>query len=170
MARAIWSGVLTFGLVTVPVQMFTATQDRTVHFHQLQRGTSARVRYQRVNERTQRVNERTGKEVDHDDIVKGYDLGERRLRQRTGGAKGQEDRGPETGGEGGGQDDLAQAGEHVGHGSRPGSGEARVAAAEQGGAVSAASDQGIPGRSKMSHDELADALTRAGRRRKKKAA
>ncbi|GAA2324726.1 hypothetical protein GCM10010246_01980 [Streptomyces cuspidosporus] len=33
-----------------------------------------------------------------------------------------------------------------------------------------ASDQGIPGRSKMSHDELADALTRAGRRRKKKAA
>ncbi|MEU9791299.1 Ku protein [Streptomyces sparsogenes] len=68
MARAIWSGVLTFGLVTVPVQMFTATEDHTVHFHQLQRGTSDRVRYQRVNGRT-------GKEVDHDDIVKGYDLG-----------------------------------------------------------------------------------------------
>ncbi|MFR9793863.1 Ku protein [Streptomyces sp. MB22_4] len=68
MARAIWSGVLTFGLVTVPVQLFTATEDHTVHFHQLQRGTSERVRYQRVNERT-------GKEVDYDDIVKGYDLG-----------------------------------------------------------------------------------------------
>ncbi|WP_308460717.1 Ku protein [Streptomyces sp. Ru72] len=68
MARAIWSGVLTFGLVTVPVQLFTATEDHTVHFHQLQRGTSDRVRYQRVNERT-------GKEVDCDDIVKGYDLG-----------------------------------------------------------------------------------------------
>jgi DNA end-binding protein Ku len=68
MARAIWSGVLTFGLVTVPVQLFTATEDHTVHFHQLQRGTSDRIRYQRVNERT-------GKEVDYDDIVKGYDLG-----------------------------------------------------------------------------------------------
>ncbi|MFI2433336.1 Ku protein [Streptomyces sp. NPDC018693] len=68
MARAIWSGVLTFGLVSVPVQLFTATTDHTTHFRQLQRGTSDRVRYQRVNERT-------GKEVDHDDIVKGYDLG-----------------------------------------------------------------------------------------------
>ncbi|MFI2371174.1 Ku protein [Streptomyces sp. NPDC018833] len=68
MARAIWSGVLTFGLVTVPVQLFTATEDHTVHFRQLQRDTSDRIRYQRVNERT-------GKEVDYDDIVKGYDLG-----------------------------------------------------------------------------------------------
>lgn len=68
MARPIWSGVLTFGLVTVPVQMFTATESHTVHFHQLQRGTSDRVRYQRVNERA-------GKEVDYEDIVKGYDLG-----------------------------------------------------------------------------------------------
>ncbi|MFV0132051.1 Ku protein [Streptomyces sp. HMX87] len=68
MARAIWSGVLTFGLVTVPVQLFTATEDHTVHFRQLQRGTSDRIRYQRVNERT-------GEEVDYDEIVKGYDLG-----------------------------------------------------------------------------------------------
>ncbi|MFV0138117.1 Ku protein [Streptomyces sp. HMX87] len=68
MARAIWSGVLTFGLVTVPVQLFTATEDHTVHFRQLQRGTSDRIRYKRVNEGT-------GKEVDYDDIVKGYDLG-----------------------------------------------------------------------------------------------
>ncbi|MGC9540511.1 Ku protein [Streptomyces sp. UG1] len=67
MARAIWSGVLTFGLVTVPVQLFTATEDHTTHFRQLQRGTSDRIRYQRVNERT-------GKEVDYEDIVKGYDL------------------------------------------------------------------------------------------------
>lgn len=68
MARAIWSGVLTFGLVTVPVQLFTATEDHTVHFRQLQRGTSDRIRYKRMNERT-------GKEVDYDNIVKGYDLG-----------------------------------------------------------------------------------------------
>ncbi|RKN43796.1 Ku protein [Streptomyces hoynatensis] len=68
MARAIWSGVLTFGLVTVPVQLFTATEDHTVHFRQFQRGTSDRVRRKRVNERT-------GEEVAYDEIVKGYDLG-----------------------------------------------------------------------------------------------
>ncbi|MFF7244536.1 Ku protein [Embleya sp. NPDC008237] len=68
MARAIWSGVINFGLVTVPVGLFSAIEDHTIHFHQLQRGTADRVR-------NQRVNERTGKEVDYADIVKGYDTG-----------------------------------------------------------------------------------------------
>jgi DNA end-binding protein Ku len=69
MARPIWSGVVSFGLVTVPVSLFTATEDHTTHFHQLQRGTSDRVR-------NQRVNERTGKEVAYDDVIKGYEFGE----------------------------------------------------------------------------------------------
>lgn len=69
MARAIWSGSVAFGLVNVPVQLFSATEDRTVHFHQFQSGTSSRIRYRRVNEDT-------GEEVDYDDIVKGYDLGD----------------------------------------------------------------------------------------------
>ncbi|MFD5295095.1 Ku protein [Streptomyces mutabilis] len=69
MARAIWTGVITFGLVSVPVGLFTATEDHTVHFHQLQRGTSDRVR-------NRRVNERTGEEVTTGDIVKGYEVGE----------------------------------------------------------------------------------------------
>ncbi|GAA2822958.1 Ku protein [Kitasatospora sp. CM 4170] len=69
MARPVWSGVLTFGLVTVPVALYTATEDRSVRFHQLQRGTSDRVR-------NKRVNERTGKEVPFADIVKGYELTE----------------------------------------------------------------------------------------------
>jgi DNA end-binding protein Ku len=69
MARAIWTGVITFGLVSVPVGLFTATEDHTVHFHQLQRGTSDRVR-------NRRVNERTGEEVAAADIVKGYEVGE----------------------------------------------------------------------------------------------
>ncbi|MBT2505697.1 Ku protein [Streptomyces sp. ISL-98] len=69
MARPVWSGALTFGLVTLPVQMFTATESHTVHFHQLQRGTSDRVR-------NKRVNERTGDEVPLDDIVKGFDAGD----------------------------------------------------------------------------------------------
>ncbi|MDI6516397.1 Ku protein [Streptomyces coelicoflavus] len=69
MARAIWTGVITFGLVSVPVGLYTATEDHTVHFHQLQRGTSDRIR-------NRRVNERTGKEVGPDDIVKGYEVSE----------------------------------------------------------------------------------------------
>ncbi|MGW2770297.1 non-homologous end joining protein Ku [Streptomyces sp. NPDC001275] len=67
MARAIWTGVITFGLVTVPVGLYTSTEDHTVHFHQLQRGTSDRIR-------NRRVNERTGDEVDTGDIVKGYEI------------------------------------------------------------------------------------------------
>lgn len=69
MARAMWTGVLSFGLVTLPVGMFTATDDHTVHFHQLQRGTGDRIR-------NKRVNERTGREVRSEDIVKGYDTGD----------------------------------------------------------------------------------------------
>ncbi|WP_333775546.1 non-homologous end joining protein Ku [Streptomyces sp. IBSBF 3136] len=69
MARSIWSGVITFGLVSVPVGLYTATEDHTVHFHQLQRGTSDRIR-------NRRVNERTGDEVDTGDIVKGFPVGE----------------------------------------------------------------------------------------------
>ncbi|MGW2255180.1 non-homologous end joining protein Ku [Kitasatospora sp. NPDC001660] len=69
MARPMWTGVLTFGLVTVPVALYTATQSHDVRFHQLQRGTGDRVR-------NKRVNERTGKEVEFADIVKGYEVAE----------------------------------------------------------------------------------------------
>jgi DNA end-binding protein Ku len=68
MARAIWSGSINFGLVSIPVGLYSATEDHTVHFHQFQRGTADRIRYQRVNEQT-------GKEVDYGDIVKGRDVG-----------------------------------------------------------------------------------------------
>ncbi|MFE8978956.1 Ku protein [Streptomyces cyaneofuscatus] len=67
MARAIWTGVITFGLVSVPVGLYTAVSDHIVHFHQLQRGTSDRIR-------NRRVNERTGEEVSGDDIVKGFEV------------------------------------------------------------------------------------------------
>ncbi|MCU1654521.1 MAG: repair protein, partial [Pseudonocardia sp.] len=69
MARAIWTGSITFGLVSIPVGLFSATEDHTVHFHQFQRDTSDRIR-------NQRVNERTGKEVEYADIVKGADVGD----------------------------------------------------------------------------------------------
>ncbi|MFF5130992.1 Ku protein [Streptomyces syringium] len=70
-AIVVWSGALTFGLVTVPVSLYSAVDEHTVRFHQVQRGTSDRVRIRRVNERT-------GKEVAGKDIVKGYELGEGR--------------------------------------------------------------------------------------------
>jgi DNA end-binding protein Ku len=68
MARPIWTGVISFGLVAVPVRMYSATREHEVSFHQFQQGTSDRIRYQRVNERT-------GKEVDYADIVRGADVG-----------------------------------------------------------------------------------------------
>lgn len=68
MARPIWNGAINFGLVTVPVELYSATEDHTISFRQFQRGTSDRIRYKRVNERT-------GEEVPFADIVKGADIG-----------------------------------------------------------------------------------------------
>src|SRR6266516_2320448 len=68
MARPIWTGSLAFGLVNVPVRLYSATEDKTVHFHQFQAGTSDRIRYKRVNERT-------GDEVNLADIVRGHEIG-----------------------------------------------------------------------------------------------
>ncbi|HUK67863.1 MAG TPA: Ku protein [Streptosporangiaceae bacterium] len=69
MARAIWTGSLSFGLVNVPVGLYSATEDKTVHFNQFEAGTSDRIRYKRVNERT-------GQEVEYRKIVKGYEVGD----------------------------------------------------------------------------------------------
>jgi len=69
MARAIWTGSVSFGLVNVPVGLYSATQDHKVHFHQFEKGTSNRIR-------NERVNERTGEEVAYRDIVKGAEVGD----------------------------------------------------------------------------------------------
>ncbi|MDI3419096.1 non-homologous end joining protein Ku [Streptomyces luteolus] len=69
MARAIWTGVITFGLVSVPVGLYTAVEDHTIHFHHLQRGSADRIR-------NRRVNERTGRQVAPENIVKGYEVAE----------------------------------------------------------------------------------------------
>ncbi len=68
MARAIWSGSISFGLVNVPVKAYTAVRDHSVHFHQLDRKSGARVRYEKVSEKS-------GKEVASDDIELGYEVG-----------------------------------------------------------------------------------------------
>jgi DNA end-binding protein Ku len=68
MPRTVWKGALNFGLVNVPVGLYSATQDKTIHFNQFEEGTSDRIRYKKINERT-------GDEVPAARIVKGYDLG-----------------------------------------------------------------------------------------------
>src|SRR5262249_5929361 len=68
MARPIWTGVISFGLVSVPIELYPATQDHDVSFHQFEKGTKDRIRYQRVNVRT-------GKEVDYGNIVRGAEIG-----------------------------------------------------------------------------------------------
>ena len=67
MARAIWSGSITFGLVSVPVKAFTAVRDHDVHFHQLDKRTGARIR-------NQKISEKSGKPVDSDDIELGFEI------------------------------------------------------------------------------------------------
>jgi DNA end-binding protein Ku len=67
MARAIWSGAISFGLVNVPVKLFSATSPKTVRFHQLSSKTGARIRQKRVDPTT-------GEEVPFEDIVKGYEI------------------------------------------------------------------------------------------------
>jgi DNA end-binding protein Ku len=69
MARAIWTGSVSFGLVNIPVGLFSATQEHQVHFHQFEKGTSSRIR-------NKRVNEDSGDEVEYDDIVKGAEVGD----------------------------------------------------------------------------------------------
>ena len=44
MARTIWKGSLSFGLVNVPIGVYPATQDKSIHFNQFERGTSDRIR------------------------------------------------------------------------------------------------------------------------------
>ncbi|GIJ57870.1 non-homologous end joining protein Ku [Virgisporangium aurantiacum] len=67
MARSIWTGVVSFGLVSVPVKVYSATKDHDVSFHQFEKGTGDRIR-------NKRVNERTGKEVEYGDVVKGAEV------------------------------------------------------------------------------------------------
>lgn len=67
MARAIWSGSLGFGLVNVPIRLFSATKSRDVRFNQLQEGTGRRIRYRRVAEGTD-------EEVPYEETVKGYEV------------------------------------------------------------------------------------------------
>ena len=67
MPRAIWSGTISFGLVTVPVKLYSAIDRKTVRFHQLSGKTGARVTQKRIDPQSD-------EEVPYEGIVKGYEL------------------------------------------------------------------------------------------------
>ncbi len=66
MARAIWSGSISFGLLNVPVKLYSAVSKQTVRFRELREGDGSRVKHKRVAETD-------GKEVPYEKIVKGYE-------------------------------------------------------------------------------------------------
>src|ERR671917_1292353 len=67
MPRAIWSGSISFGLLNVPVKLYSAVSRKNVSFRELRESDSSRIRHKRVAEAD-------GKEVAYDDIVKGYEI------------------------------------------------------------------------------------------------
>jgi DNA end-binding protein Ku len=67
MPRSMWSGAISFGLVNVPVKLYSAVSRKTVRFHQLNGKTGHRIAQKRVDSAT-------NEEVQYEDIVKGYEL------------------------------------------------------------------------------------------------
>ena len=67
MPRPIWKGSINFGLISIPVKLYSAVTEKSVRFHQLDSRDGARVRQKRVNENT-------GEEVEYADIAKGYEI------------------------------------------------------------------------------------------------
>jgi DNA end-binding protein Ku len=67
MPRAIWSGAISFGLVNIPVKLYSAVSRKTVRFHQIDAESGQRIRQQRVNPES-------GDEIPYEQIVKGYEI------------------------------------------------------------------------------------------------
>ncbi|WP_182887765.1 Ku protein [Microbispora sp. H10885] len=65
--RSIWKGAISFGLVTIPIKLYSATEQKDVSFHQVHREDGGRIKYKRVCSVD-------GEEVQYSDIAKGYEL------------------------------------------------------------------------------------------------
>ncbi|MFE9750000.1 Ku protein [Saccharothrix saharensis] len=70
--RSVWRGAISFGLVTIGVRLYTATEEHDFRFHQVHREDGGRIRYKRVCQVC-------GEEVAYADIVKGYELDDGRV-------------------------------------------------------------------------------------------
>jgi DNA end-binding protein Ku len=75
-ARPIWSGVISFGLVSVPVRMYSATQSKELRFHFLDRRDMSPIGYDKVNKET-------GESVAADDIIRGFEVDKGRFVELT---------------------------------------------------------------------------------------
>ena len=67
-ARALWTGSISVGLLSIPIKLFPAVKRKSIAFNQVDEVTGSRIRYQKVSEAT-------GEIVPNEHIVKGYDLG-----------------------------------------------------------------------------------------------
>jgi DNA end-binding protein Ku len=76
MARAIWSGTISFGLVSVPVHMYAATESKELRFHFLTKGDLQPIGYDKVRKDT-------GEHVDPDEIVRGFEIEKGRFVELT---------------------------------------------------------------------------------------
>jgi DNA end-binding protein Ku len=66
--RAIWKGAVSFGLVSISIKLYSATEEKTIRFHQVHAADGGRIKYQRICSKC-------GNQVGYDEIAKGYDLG-----------------------------------------------------------------------------------------------
>ena len=65
--RSIWNGTITFGLVNVPVKLYSATESKTVHFREVHAKDGSPIEHRRICPKDD-------KEIDYDDIVKGFEV------------------------------------------------------------------------------------------------
>src|SRR3954468_8398627 len=65
--RGIWSGAISFGLINIPVKLYSAVESRSLNLDMLDERDHSNIKYKRVNENT-------GKEVPYEKIVKGYEV------------------------------------------------------------------------------------------------
>src|SRR5687768_17026225 len=68
-ARSIWNGTITFGMVNVPVKLYTATESKSVHFYLVHARDGARIE-------NRRICSKEDKEVPYEQVVKGYEVSE----------------------------------------------------------------------------------------------
>jgi DNA end-binding protein Ku len=73
--RPIWSGTISFGLVSVPVRMYSATEPKERRFHFLHRDDLTPIGYDKVRKDT-------GERVDPDDVVRGFEIEKSRKRKK----------------------------------------------------------------------------------------
>jgi DNA end-binding protein Ku len=69
--RSIWNGTITFGMVNVPIKLYSATESKTVHFHEVHVKDGARIEHRRICPKE-------GKPVDKDEVVRGYQVSARK--------------------------------------------------------------------------------------------